>query len=80
MSGYAETRTTLEGYRRQIEALHAEMRKLQAAIEKTYTERKTLTRDVGGSAGTRAFADAVIQAVEIQTAGMSHESATLKMN
>jgi predicted dithiol-disulfide oxidoreductase (DUF899 family) len=33
MSGYAETRTTLEGYRRQIEALHAEMRKLQAAIE-----------------------------------------------
>jgi isocitrate dehydrogenase (NAD+) len=46
--------------------------KLQAAIEKTYTERKTLTRDVGGSAGTRAFADAVIQAVET-----SRESATI---
>jgi isocitrate dehydrogenase (NAD+) len=38
--------------------------KLQAAIERVYTERKTLTRDVGGSAGTRAFADAVIQALE----------------
>ena len=36
---------------------------VQAAIEKTYAERKTLTRDVGGTAGTRAFADAVIAAL-----------------
>jgi isocitrate dehydrogenase (NAD+) len=37
--------------------------RVQAAVEKVYTEKKTLTRDVGGSAGTRAFADAVIEAV-----------------
>jgi isocitrate dehydrogenase (NAD+) len=37
--------------------------KIQAAIEKVYSERKTITRDVGGTAGTRAFADAVIEAV-----------------
>jgi isocitrate dehydrogenase (NAD+) len=37
--------------------------KLHAAIEKIYTEKKTLTRDVGGSAGTRAFADGVIEAL-----------------
>jgi isocitrate dehydrogenase (NAD+) len=37
--------------------------KIQAAIEKVYTEAKTLTRDVGGSAGTKAFADAVITAL-----------------
>ncbi len=35
--------------------------RVQAALEKTYTEKKSLTRDVGGSAGTQAFADAVIQ-------------------
>ncbi len=32
----------------------------QMALEKTYTEKKTLTRDVGGTAGTREFADAVV--------------------
>ena len=36
---------------------------IQAAIEQVYTEAKTLTRDVGGTAGTRAFADAVIAAL-----------------
>jgi isocitrate dehydrogenase (NAD+) len=36
---------------------------LQAAIEKVYTEKKTLTRDVGGTAGTREFADGVIAAL-----------------
>ena len=36
---------------------------VQAAIEHVYTERKTITRDVGGSAGTSAFADAVIAAL-----------------
>jgi isocitrate dehydrogenase (NAD+) len=34
--------------------------RLQAALEKVYTESKTLTRDVGGNAGTKAFADAII--------------------
>ncbi|MGC2161108.1 MAG: isocitrate dehydrogenase (NAD(+)) [Silvibacterium sp.] len=37
--------------------------RVQAAIEKVYTEGKTLTRDVGGSSGTKAFADAVIAAL-----------------
>ena len=37
--------------------------RIQAAIEHVYTERRTLTRDVGGSAGTSAFADAVIAAL-----------------
>jgi isocitrate dehydrogenase (NAD+) len=37
--------------------------RIQAAIEQVYTEAKTLTRDVGGSAGTKAFADAVIVAL-----------------
>ena len=38
--------------------------KVQAALEKTYSAKKTLTRDVGGKAGTRAFADAVIANME----------------
>jgi isocitrate dehydrogenase (NAD+) len=38
--------------------------KLQTALERVYIEKKTLTRDVGGSSGTRAFADAVVKAVE----------------
>ena len=33
--------------------------KVQAAVERIYTEKKTLTRDVGGTSGTKAFADAV---------------------
>ncbi len=41
--------------------------RVQTALEKVYTEKKTLTRDVGGNAGTRAFADAVIAA--LQSAG-----------
>ncbi len=36
---------------------------IQKAIEQVYAEGKTLTRDVGGHAGTRAFADAVIAAL-----------------
>jgi len=36
---------------------------IHAAIEAIYTEGKTLTRDVGGTAGTSAFADAVITAL-----------------
>jgi isocitrate dehydrogenase (NAD+) len=37
--------------------------KVQAAIDSVYAERKTLTRDVGGSAGTTQFADAVLAAM-----------------
>jgi isocitrate dehydrogenase (NAD+) len=37
--------------------------KIQAAIEKVYAEGKSLTRDVGGSAGTKAFAGAIIAAL-----------------
>ncbi len=37
--------------------------RIQAALEAVYREGTTLTRDVGGEAGTRAFADAVIAAL-----------------
>ena len=37
--------------------------KVQKAIETVYAEGKSLTRDVGGSAGTRLFAEAVIAAL-----------------
>jgi isocitrate dehydrogenase (NAD+) len=37
--------------------------RVQGAMEHVYRERKTLTRDVGGTAGTKAFADAVIAAL-----------------
>ena len=37
--------------------------KVQAAIEKVYAEGKTLTGDVGGKAGTKAFGEAVIAAL-----------------
>jgi isocitrate dehydrogenase (NAD+) len=35
--------------------------KVRRGIELTYREQKTLTRDVGGEAGTSQFADAVIE-------------------
>jgi isocitrate dehydrogenase (NAD+) len=37
--------------------------KVQAALEAVYAEHKTLTRDVGGTAGTTQFADAVLAAM-----------------
>jgi isocitrate dehydrogenase (NAD+) len=37
--------------------------KIQLALEQVYAEGKTLTRDVGGTAGTRAFSEAVIAAL-----------------
>jgi isocitrate dehydrogenase (NAD+) len=36
---------------------------IQAALEKVYGEKKSLTRDVGGTAGTSEFTDAVIAAM-----------------
>lgn len=38
--------------------------RVQTAIEQVYREGKTLTRDVGGKAGTKAFADAVLEAMD----------------
>jgi isocitrate dehydrogenase (NAD+) len=39
--------------------------KIQSAMERVYRDQKTLTRDVGGTAGTSEFADAIIQAMEL---------------
>jgi isocitrate dehydrogenase (NAD+) len=36
--------------------------KIQAALDKVYAEKTMLTRDVGGTAGTQAFANAVLAA------------------
>jgi isocitrate dehydrogenase (NAD+) len=36
---------------------------LQGAVERIYAEGKHLTRDVGGTAGTAEFTDAVIAAM-----------------
>ena len=36
---------------------------IQGALERVYSDGKSLTRDVGGNVGTRAFADAVIGAL-----------------
>jgi len=38
--------------------------RVQAAVEAVYAEHKTLTRDVGGTAGTTQFADAVLAAMD----------------
>lgn len=38
--------------------------RVQAAMEAVYAERKHVTKDVGGTAGTSEFADAVIAALE----------------
>jgi isocitrate dehydrogenase (NAD+) len=37
--------------------------RVQTAIEQVYREGTTLTRDVGGQSGTKAFADAVLEAM-----------------
>ena len=42
----------------------ATAKRVQAGIEAVYTEGKTLTRDVGGTSGTKAFADAIVAAME----------------
>jgi isocitrate dehydrogenase (NAD+) len=38
--------------------------KIRHAIDQVYRDRSKLTRDVGGTAGTSEFADAMIQAME----------------
>jgi isocitrate dehydrogenase (NAD+) len=41
--------------------------KIRNAIDEVYRDRSKLTRDVGGTAGTSEFADAIIQAIEKQS-------------
>jgi isocitrate dehydrogenase (NAD+) len=43
----------------EVDAAH----RIQAAMDKVYAEKTTLTRDVGGTAGTQAFANAVLAAL-----------------
>ncbi len=42
--------------------------RIRNAIDEVYRDRSKLTRDVGGTAGTSEFADAIIQAMETQSA------------
>jgi len=42
--------------------------RVHAALERVYREGKTLTKDVGGTSGTKAFADAVLEAMETPVA------------
>src|SRR5215469_5492559 len=46
--------------------------RVQAALEKTYKEKRHLTRDVGGTARTSEFADAVIANMEALAAVTDH--------
>jgi isocitrate dehydrogenase (NAD+) len=41
--------------------------RIRNAIDEVYRDRSKLTRDVGGTAGTSEFADAIIQAIEKQS-------------
>ena len=45
---------------------HDAAQRIQAALEHVFSDRTKLTRDVGGTAGTSQFADAVIAAMESQ--------------
>jgi isocitrate dehydrogenase (NAD+) len=47
--------------------------KIRNAIDEVYRDRTKLTRDVGGSAGTSEFADAIIQALESQSAAAGEQ-------
>ncbi len=38
---------------------------IRLALEKVYAEKKHLTRDVGGNAGTSEFADAMVEALHV---------------
>jgi isocitrate dehydrogenase (NAD+) len=41
--------------------------RIQAALEKTYKEKLHITRDVGGTASTSEFTEAVVQNLEVST-------------
>ena len=38
--------------------------RVQSGLEQVYREGKVLTKDVGGTSGTKAFAEAVLKAME----------------
>ena len=57
-------RTTPRSHRRGSPQAYIAADKAQKALEKVYGERKTLTRDVGGTAGTTQFTDAMLAAME----------------
>jgi isocitrate dehydrogenase (NAD+) len=44
--------------------------RVQAGLEQVYRLGKTLTKDVGGTSGTKAFADAVVEAMEAPVASV----------
>src|SRR5437660_3167653 len=46
---------------------HEAALKIRNAIDEVYRDRTKLTRDVGGTAGTSEFADAIIQAMDAQS-------------
>jgi isocitrate dehydrogenase (NAD+) len=41
----------------------AAAQRLRAAVQQVYSEGKSLTRDVGGTASTSTFADAIVAAI-----------------
>ncbi len=46
---------------------HDAAQKIRQALDHVYRDRSKLTRDVGGTAGTSEFADAIIEAIENQS-------------
>jgi isocitrate dehydrogenase (NAD+) len=57
---------------------HDAAHRINGALAHVYTERKHVTRDVGGTAGTGEFADAVIEALKtVQASAVSHREPEL---
>src|ERR1700686_1189848 len=54
---------------------HEAALKIRNAIDEVYRDRSKLTRDVGGTAGTSEFADAIIQAMEAQSSAPAEQPA-----
>src|ERR1700687_4779039 len=54
---------------------HEAALKIRNAIDEVYRDRSKLTRDVGGTAGTSEFADAIIQAMETQSSAPAEVTA-----
>src|SRR3989440_3888300 len=52
---------------------HEAALKIRNAIDEVYRDRTKLTRDVGGTAGTSEFADAIIQAMEAQSSAPAEQ-------
>src|SRR6202795_2869731 len=54
---------------------HEAALKIRNAIDEVYRDRSKLTRDVGGTASTSEFADAIIQAMEAQSSAPAEQPA-----